>query len=170
MVFRVFLVAMLFAVPVLAQEQEQAMMDRIMNPNRDRANPMGEKAFKGTPFAAREYGGPREYGGVKSASTKEFSTRKFFGIRNPWFGKRVYETRAGRELTRYVLSDKAYASRGVEAKPAREGGKRAAAVDGAVDTRDFLARGKSQNSLNDTHSSGPALSLEEVRELLNRNR
>lgn len=146
------------------------MMDRIMNPNRDKTNPMGEKAFKAAPFAASEFRGSREYGDVKSASTKTYGTRTFFGIRNPWFGKKVYETRAAQELTRYVLSDKAFASRAVEAKAARDAGKRAGGVDGAVDTRDFLARGKSQGSLNNTYSSGPALSLDEVRELLNRNR
>lgn len=146
------------------------MIDRIMNPKTDKANPMGDKGFKAAPFASSEFRGAREYGGVKSAATKEYGTRKFFGIRNPWFGKRVYETRAAQELTRYVLSDKSFASRAVEPKAARDAGKRAAGVDGAVDTRDFLARGKSQGSLNNTYSSGPALSLDEVRELLNRNR
>lgn len=170
MVFRSLIVAILFAAPAFAQQQEQGMMDRIMNPNRDKANPMGEKAFQSAPFAAQEFRGGREYTGVKSATTKEFGTRSFFGIRNPWFGKKVYETRAAAELTRYVLSDKEYASRAVESKAARDASKRAAGVDGAVDARDFLARGKSQGSLNNTYSSGPALSLDEVRELLNRDR
>jgi len=172
MVFRVSIMAILFALPALAlaQQQEQGMMDRIMNPNRDRSNPMGSKAFKSQPFSARQFGGAREYGGVKSATTKEFRTRSFFGIRNPWFGKKVYETRAAQELSRYVLSDKGFASRAVEPKEARDASKRAAGVDGAVDARDFLARGKSQGSLNNTYSSGPSLSLDEVRELLNRNR
>lgn len=146
------------------------MMDRIMNPRVDKENPMGEKAFKAAPFSSREFQGAKGYGGVKSAGTKEFGTRSFFGIRNPWFGRKVYETRAAQELTRYVLSDKAFASRAVESKASRDAKKQAAGVDGAVDTRDFLARGKSQSSLNNTYSSGPALSLDEVRELLNRNR
>jgi hypothetical protein len=170
MVFRSFVVAILFAVPALAQEQEQKMMDRIMNPRVDKENPMGEKTFQAAPFSARQFQGAKEYGNVKSAESKEFRTRVFLGIRNPWIGQKVYQTKAGRELTRYVLSDKAFASRSVESKAARDGSKRAAGVDGAVDTRDFLARGKSQGSLNNTYSSGPALSLDEVRELLNRDR
>jgi hypothetical protein len=68
-----------------------------------------------------------------------------------------------------VLSDKAFASRAIESKSARDASKRASGVDGAVDARDFLARGKSQSSLNNTYQSGPTLSLDEVRELLNRN-
>jgi len=169
MVFRALIVAILFAVPAVAQQQEQGMMDRIMNPNRDRANPMGEKAFSSSPFAASEFRGSREYGGLKSAPTKEYGTRIFFGVRNPWFGRRVFETRAAQELNRYVLSDKAYASRSVETKAAREAQKSAPKVDGAVDTRDFLARGKSQGSLNNNNPAGPALSIGEVRDLLNRN-
>ena len=170
MLFRALVVAILFACPAIAQQQEQGMMDRIMNPNRDRSNPMGEKAFKSAEFSAREFQGGREYSGIKSARTKEFGTRSFFGIRNPWFGKKVYETRAAQELTRYVLSGKSFASKNVEGKSAWDADKRAARTDGAVDTRDFLARGKSQGTLNNTYSSGPSLSLDDVRELLNRNR
>lgn len=170
MVFRALTVAILFAAPVLAQEQEQSMMDRIMNPKADQANPMGEKAFEAAPFAAREFDGAKEYGGLKSARTKEFRTRVFLGIRNPWFGKKVYETRAAQELTRYVLSDKGFNSRSVDTKPARDASKHAEGIDGAVDARDFLARGKGQSSLDKAHPSGPALSLDEVRDLLNRNR
>lgn len=144
------------------------MMDRIMNPRADKENPMGDKAFKAAPFSAKQFEGSKGYGGVKSAATKEYGTRSFLGIRNPWFGKKVYETRAAQELTRYVLSDKAFASRSVEPKASRDVKKRAAGLDGAVDARDFLARGKSQGALNNTFSSGPALSLDQVRELLNR--
>ena len=145
-------------------------MDRIMNPKTDRENPMGEKTFEASPFSARSYRGAKEYGNVRSAETRGYRTRVFLGIRNPWFGKKVYETRAARELTRYVLSDKGFASRAVESKSARDSGKRAAGVDGAVDAREFLARGKAQGSLNNAHSTGPALSIDEVRELLNRDR
>lgn len=170
MVLRALSVAILFAASASAQVQEQGMMDRIMNPNRDRTNPMGEKSFHATPFAARGFQGTRSYSGVKSASTKEFRTRSFLGIRNPWFGKKVYETQAARELTRYVLSDKSFASKAVEVKPSRDAAKRAGGLEGAVDTRDFLVRGKSQSTLDNTYPSGPSLSLDQVRELLNRDR
>jgi hypothetical protein len=165
------LLAMLFAPLAAGQVQEQRMMDRIMNPRTDQANPMGDRTFTAAPFAARKFEGARDYRGVKAARTKEFATRKFLGIRNPWFGRKVYETEAARELTRYVLSDKAFASRAVEPKAAPEEGRSAPRVDGAIDTRQFLGRGKSQGSLNNTYAQGGApLSLDEVRELLNRNR
>ena len=100
---------MIFATTAVAQQQEQGMMNRILNPDRDRANPMGEKAFTGKPFEGRAFAGTGEYTGVKSARTKEFTTREFLGIRNPWFGKKVYSTEAARELNRYVLADRDYA-------------------------------------------------------------
>lgn len=145
-------------------------MERVMNPNLNQGNPMGGKAFEAASFSTKKFNATREYGGVKSMATKEFGTRSFLGIRNPWFGKKTYETRAARELTRYVLSDKSFASKSVDVKSSRDAGKRAAGLDGAVDARDFLARGKSQKSLDNAYPSGKPLSVEEVRELLNRNR
>jgi hypothetical protein len=162
---------MLFAGPLAAQEQEQRMMDRIMNPKVDQANPMGDKTFSGTAFSAKKFDAGGEYRGVKAARTNEYTTRKFLGIRNPWFGKKVFETDAARELTKYVLSDKEFASRAVESKAAPEEGREALQFDGEIDARQFLGRGKSQAALNQTYSQGGApLSLDEVRELLNRNR
>jgi len=171
MVGRVLILTMLFAAPIAAQEQEQRMMDRIMNPKVDQANPMGDKAFSATAFSAKKFEAGGEYRGVKAAQTKEYTTRKFLGIRNPWFGTKVYETDAARELTKYVLSDKEFASRAVESKAAPEEGREALQFDGEIDARQFLGRGKSQAVLNQTYSQGGTpLSLDEVRELLNRNR
>jgi hypothetical protein len=165
------MLAMLFAGPLAAQQQEQRMMDRIMNPKVDQANPMGDKTFSGTTFSAKKFDAGGEYRGVKAARTKEYTTRKFLGIRNPWFGKKVFETDAARELTKYVLSDKEFASRAVEPKAAPEEGREALQFDGEIDARQFLGRGKSQTALNQRYSQGSTpLSLDEVRELLNRNR
>lgn len=171
MVGRVLMLTMLFAGSLSAQQQEQRMMDRIMNPKVDQANPMGEKTFSASGFSTKKFDAGEGYRGVKPARTKEYTTRKFLGIRNPWFGKKVFETDAARELTRYVLSDKEFASRSVEPKTAPEEGRAAPRFDGKIDTRAFLGRGKSQAMLNQTYAQGGApLSLDEVRELLNRNR
>ena len=172
MLGRLTLLAMIFAATAVAQQQEQRMMDRIMNPDRDRANPMGEKAFEAKPFEGRKFSETGEYTGVKSARTKEFTTREFLGIRNPWFGKKVYATDAARELNRYVLADRDYASRSVETSAARDEGRSAVLRDAteADNSRAFALRGKSQGSIDASYPSGGALTIEEVRELLNRNR
>ena len=170
MVNRAILLAMLFASAAMGQQQDRTMIDRIMNLDRSRPNPMGGKEFESAAFAAREFRGADGYAGVKPARTKEFGTRSFLGIRNPWFGKKVYETKAARELTRYVLSDKAFASREVEAGEA-PGATRRNVDDGrGAATRRFLGRGKSQKILDQNYPSGGALSIDEVRDILNRNR
>ena len=161
---------MLFASVAMGQQQDRTMIDRIMNLDRARPNPMGGKEFETAAFAAREFRGGDGYAGVKPVRTKEFGTRSFLGIRNPWFGNKVYETKAARELTRYVLGDKAFASREVDAGEAPDA-RRQNADDGRVaDTRRFLGRGKSQKILDQSYPSGAALSIDEVREILNRNR
>ena len=164
--------AMIFAVTASGQQQEQGMMDRIMNPDRDRANPMGAKAFAGKPFEGREFRGTGEYTGVKSAQTKEFSTREFLGIRNPWFGKKVYATEPAREMNRYVLADRGYGSQSVETRAVRDGGRSAVVRDTTEgdNARVFQVRGKTQGSIDASYPSGGAMSVDEVRELLNRNR
>ena len=148
------------------------MMERIMNPERDRANPMGAKAFASKPFEGREFSGTGEYTGVKSARTKEYATREFLGIRNPWFGKKVYATEAAREVNRYLLADKDYASRPVETQAVRDGNRSAYLRDATSrdNSREFVARGKAQGSINAVNPSGGPMTIEEVRELLNRPR
>ena len=94
MVIRALLLAMLFAASVHAQQQEQTMMDRITKPNMDQRNSMGEKAFSGAGYSTTQFRGAGTYNGIKNAQTKTFGTRVFLGIRNPWFGKKVYETSA----------------------------------------------------------------------------
>jgi len=172
MLSRLISLAMFFAVTAAAQQQEQRMMDRIMNPDRDRANPMGAKAFSAKPFEGREFQGAGEYTGVKAARTKEFTTREFLGIRNPWFGKRVYATEAARELNRYVLADRDYSSRAFETRAAVDEGRSAQLRDatGKDNTREFLARGKAQGSIDAVNPSGGSLTIDEVRDLLNRPR
>lgn len=146
-------------------------MDRIMNPQIEAANPMGNKAYSSTAFTAREFQSSRAYAGVRDAPRQqEFGTRSFLGIRNPWFGKKVYETRAARDLTRYVLSDKAFASRAIEPTAAPEARRAVPVAAGRTYDRDYVVNGRSQAAISAQHSGGAPLSLDEVRELLNRNR
>ena len=116
---------MLFASVAVAQQQEQRMIDRLLNPDPSKVNSMGSKSFDTRPYEGAKYDGVRDYAGVKSAQTKEFSTREFLGIRNPWLGKKVFATEAARDLNRYVLADKVYETKAVESPAAREDGQAA---------------------------------------------
>lgn len=165
---------MLFASAAVGQEQvqEQRMIDRLLNPDPSKVNAMGSKSFDTRPYEGAKYDGVREYAGVKSARTKEFATREFLGIRNPWFGKKVYATEAARDLNRYVLADKVYETKAVESPAAREDGRTAVLPDRteADATRPFLGKGKSQAQLDVAYPQGQPLSIDEVRDLLNRPR
>jgi hypothetical protein len=163
---------MIFTAAASAQVQEQGMMERIMNPDRERANPMGAKAFGSKPFAGREFAAARGYGGVKPARTRDFVTREFLGIRNPWFGKKVFATREAGDINRYLLADRGYASRPVETRAVRDSGRaaRTESETGADTARQFLGRGKSQEAINQSYPSGGPLTVEQVRELLNKPR
>lgn len=148
------------------------MLDRIMNPDRDRANPMGAKEFASKPFEGRKFEGTGEFTGVKSARTKEFVTREFLGIRNPWFGKKVFATEGVADLHRYAVADRRYGTRSVETRTLREGEK-TARVDNrteAVAARSYLGRGKSQALINTAYPSQGPMTVDEVRDLLNRPR
>lgn len=153
------------------------MIERIMSPDRTRANPMGSKGFDGTSFFSREYRGGA-FQGVKTSSGREYRAREFLGIRNAWIGRPIYSTRAARELSRYVLGD-AFPVEKVRAGADREA-SRTAADNGRADreaSRPFLGRGKSQDFLDQneatvvrTHPAPAPMTIDQVRDLLNRNR
>lgn len=171
MLSRAFILAMLFASVALAQQQDQTMMERIMNPNRDKLNPMGEKKFAQKPFEGREFAGVRDFGGVSKAPTKDFATRKFLGIRNPWFGKKEFETDAARGLRKFAFADKEYSSRSIDTREAPDAAKgMVVRPSGMNTTKEFLDRGKSQDAIDAANPAGKPLSIDDVRTLLNRNR
>jgi hypothetical protein len=164
---------MIFAASVQAQEQDQRMMDRILNPNREKANDMSGKVFEGRDFSGKTFSTGDGYTGVRSAHAKEFHTREFLGIKNPWFGKKVHETGvASQGMHRYLLGDRSYATRDVPVKGAAGMDREAALNDrtSIATSRTYLARGKAQGSIDQQYPSTGPLSIDEVRELLNRNR
>jgi len=78
-------------------------MDRIMKPNREMANPLQSKSFSGTSSVPLRKAPAASQGfyGVKDATIKDFSTHSFLGLKNPWFGGRVFATKGEAALSRY---------------------------------------------------------------------
>lgn len=63
---------------------------------------LAERTFSGSSFGTKEFG-TSDFLGAKTAATKTYETRSFLGIKNPWFGKKVFETQKvnlGRESAR----------------------------------------------------------------------
>lgn len=180
MLGRFVLLAMLFAQVAMAQQQESKMIERILNLDPKKANTGFKKTFETPAFQGQEFEGARAYGGVKESRTKAFSTREFFGVRNPWFGKKVFQTSAARELSKYVLADKAFTTRGIETREAPGADRTDALTGREVATRPYLGReaqlirrgndGKDRDMYSSQYPSGGTMSIDEVRQLLNRPR
>jgi hypothetical protein len=71
-----------------------------------------------------------------------------------------------------VLADRDYSSRSFETRAASDQDRAAPLREttGGDNTREFLARGKAQGSIDAVNPSGGSLTIDEVRELLNRPR
>lgn len=78
-----------------SQTQEAKLLDRILKPNMEKAYAIQSKGFSGTAAiplkSSPTFGQP--FLGVKDAAVKDFSTRSFLGLKNPWFGSRVFATK-----------------------------------------------------------------------------
>ncbi|MEI8311133.1 MAG: hypothetical protein WCH98_10290 [Verrucomicrobiota bacterium] len=97
--------ALLFASVVsgYSQTTESKLVDRIMKPNMELGNPMRDKSYSGT-TAVPLKGSPvasQGFYGVKDATVKDFSTRSFFGLKNPWFGSKVFDTKDAPAMSIY---------------------------------------------------------------------
>lgn len=87
-----------------SQTQEVKLVDRIMKPNMEMGNPMQGKSFSET-SAVKLRNSPASSHGfydIKDAMMKDFPfTRSFLGLKNPWFGGKVYTTKETAMLSKY---------------------------------------------------------------------
>ena len=90
-----------------SQTQEVKLMDRIMKPNREMANPLQKTTFSGTSSVPIKNSSAAGQGffGVKSAPVNEFSTRSFLGLKNPWFGEKVFAAKPEGALSKYDVKN-----------------------------------------------------------------
>lgn len=169
-------ISFVLALPVLlsAQDQDRKLLDRIQRPDMSLSNPMQNKEFSGgsgvqildAPIA-------RSFAGTKEARTKEFATRSFFGIKNPWFGERVFESR---EAPLFARGGPANLNEPYPVSEARvrefpDSDKQASMADSTVAVRPFLNRGEAQGSLDQISDKiKKEMTIDEVRELLNKPR
>jgi hypothetical protein len=152
-----------FATAGYAQEQERKLVDRLLNPDTKLSNPNQNKKFNGGTEAP-----------TRSASTKAFYvsekklTKSFLADRQAptsTFNARNYDTKSATVPASPPM-------KGFETKKARDvstngySTKKYASRDFAGN-RPFLGQGKSQKAL---HAQDRPLTIDEVRELLNKNK
>lgn len=152
-----------------AQEQESKLMERLLKPDMSLQNDAQKKQFAVNGSAP-----------TKQASTKTFQfsqrtrTKTYRGVRN--YNTQEFQTRTSRyQDDRSPLGERAargadgvYATSGyADTRAAHDAGKTARSSQFNDSSRSFLVRGKSQKSLS---AQDRPLTLEQVRELLNKNK
>jgi hypothetical protein len=147
-----------------AQEQERKLVDRLLNPNTKLANPSQNKKFAGgleaatrsaaatKSFYVSEKNLSKSFVADRSAPTTSLRTRNYStqaSVVPTLPPMRSYQTKQARDISSNAYSTKKYAARDF------------------AGNRPFLGQGKSQKAL---HAQDRPLTIDEVRELLNKNK
>jgi len=161
------------------QQQEQSINQRLklqMDDYRNgKSSPMNSKAFVGSSSLnikgsqtekASAYLGAKKFGGADS-----FTTRSFFGLKNPWFGKKVYSADSASLLSKSLVAnaDKKYEVSTTPEKAYKDAKKQAQKSTPVVGQREFIPEGSAQGAL-DQAKANKNLSIDDVRSILNKNR
>ena len=168
----------LLALPAFlgAQQQERKLLERIQRPDRELTNPMQTKSFNsgggvGIKDAAM---GRHAFAGARSTPLKEFAgTRSFFGIKNPWFGNRVFETKPAEFSKSGGLGNlnAAYPVRDALTQEFPSSKKQAGVGTSSVPIRPFLVSGEAQGALEQISGNlSKEMTIDDIRELLNKPR
>ncbi len=176
--FLAFAVTALLASPAFlgAQEQDPKLLERIQRPNMELVNPMQGKTFNGGGGVKIQEAavGRAAFDSTKTAALKEFSgTRSFLGIKNPWFGNRVFETKAAplSGLGGPAKLDAAYPTREAAIGGFAGSDKRANLGSSRVEVQPFLVRGEAQGALEQISDKiSKEMTIDDIRELLNKPR
>jgi hypothetical protein len=154
---------LVFATAAYAQEQERKLVDRLLTPNTKLANSDQNKKFTGgleaptrsaatKSFYVSEKKLSKTFVADRSAPTTSFRTHDYAtkAATVPTLQPmRVFPTKNARDISTSAYSTKKYATRDY------------------AGNRPFLGQGKSQKSL---HAQDRPLTIDEVRELLNKNK
>ena len=153
-----------------AQDQERRLVDRLLKPDMTLQNDAQNKKFVGDgsasinkranvgTFYVHQKPRSKNFSGTRDFSTTEFYSQTYRG------GRTAYETSSQQTLANSKAPYANQTTRGVREAP--QSGKKVASRAYAGN-RPFLDEGKSQKSLN---RQNEPLTIEQVRELLNKNK
>ena len=154
---------------VHGQIQEKKLLDRLLKPDTSLQNNLQDKRFvaagatlekkaRTKTFYVRARRPEKQFGGTRNVSTRTFPTESSRHHRT----EANLETRSSVQNMEVAYSTSSYGG----ARSAREATKRVESTT-YPGSRPFLARGKSQKSLS---GQNPPLTIDQVRELLNKNK
>ncbi|MBV9007627.1 MAG: hypothetical protein JO354_00455 [Verrucomicrobia bacterium] len=153
----------LFALQAHAQDQDRKLVERLLEPDMKMQNSAQNKRFTAISnvsassasthqFYVPEKKLTRNFLGTRQFATSQFSSRPFqtkAAYMRPGHETRTYPTRAARDVSTAREFPAKYSTRDF------------------AGTRPFLGRGKSQQAL---HAQDHPLSIDDIRELLNKNK
>lgn len=149
-----------------AQEQERKLLDRLLKPDETLQNRSFERSFYfGKKFNGSGTARVSQFQFEDKVSTKSYST-KGFALKPYWSGDFKFETKKARTEDPFHIPDYSETKK-VESEVAREDGKTYGSRDYPF-VRDAPLLGKSQKVL-DKESKSKPMTIDEVRELLNKN-
>jgi len=166
------LIVFSLAATLRAQKQEQNMLERIQNPKMEASQMQNKQfgnsaGFKATRFEAGAFSVS------KSAPVKSFSSRSFFGIKNPWLGGKAADTTASAFANRKAReSETSFFTKSAKTSTAIDADKSAdfsATLPRSMSPRSTTVEPKAQGGVDQfTQNLNEDLSIDDVRALLNK--
>jgi hypothetical protein len=159
------------------QSDEKKLLERVLaKPDMSQINPMNGKKFDGggffmkkTPSASSQFLFEQ-----KTSTEKYRNVRSFLGVKNPWIGKKVYESNQASVWSKTLVANqdtKKFAVKSAATGKFHEAERRAARREDPFKTSRYLAQGSSQGRLDEiSEKIDKNMTIEEVREILNKNR
>jgi hypothetical protein len=159
-----------------AQQADKKLLDRVTaKPDMSLINPMNNKKFDGGGFSFRKKaaGSSKFLYEQKFSAGKYRNVRSFLGLKNPWFGKMVYDSSQASlwSKTLGVSSGKKVPVESAQTQKFYQADRKVARREEPVKTSAYLGRGGAQGSLDQiSEKIDKNMTIEQVRELLNKNR
>jgi hypothetical protein len=153
-----------------SQEQERKLEDRLLRPDMTLQSDFQSKRFNQTAgFSVRSSAHSKSFGYSRNVNPGSFNTRLFLGAKGFGESKKTAESKTANTAGKYASfdGDRSYGTRPVETDTPHDSG-RSYGVD-AYGTREFRPDGKSQKSLDRRSAKMKDLTIDQVRELLNKN-
>jgi hypothetical protein len=159
-----------------AQQADKKLLDRVTaKPDMSLINPMNNKKFGGGGFfSGKKVAGSSKFLYQQKLSVEKYrDVRSFLGLKNPWFGKLIYDSSQASLWSKTLVAN---AGRKVPIEAARpqkfyQADKKAARRGEPVKTSAYLGRGSAQGSLDQISDKiGKNMTIEQVREILNKDR
>jgi hypothetical protein len=158
------------------QQEDKKLLERVMGkPDMSLINPMNGKKFHGEEFSlGKKAVGPSKFLYDQKLSARKYqSVRSFLGVKNPWFGKIVHDSRQASLWSKNSIlnADRKVPIESAKAQKFYQADKQAARRDQPVKAPAYLGPGGAQGSLDQISDKiDKNMTIEQVRELLNKNR